>query len=380
MNGSKMKMESDSLSLTLYYFINNAGKHHVEFRMVNEKRWLLMKKITFYIVQRPRVVTMSEGSQPGADCDGSEFKDFEVDESQDGLAPIESDWIYVDDISEPYVFAQSVLFKIYGNGVQETGHLTKGHVCLTDIDRKNAQVQKGSLLYGELLPRGVNKALNPTRLDGSTGSNLFDLGMGTGKIVIQAFLQFSNLKYVYGVELSAGRYLIAEEAALAMVAMLGVDNFKIKINPGKSIIVREISRAGNLYYHSSWNERAATPSEGDEAVSEKESEPYTERVLHMECGNMFDVENMVEADIVMMETDFPVELHTDLNTLICQMKERSRLLTYLDLRKLALNRECWFKQVKENKQLSDRYPTSWSVQRGHHFFLWSKRTEAGGAL
>jgi hypothetical protein len=50
-----------------------------------------------------------------------------------------------------------VLFKVYGNAVQETGHLTKGHVCLTEQDRITAQYLKGSLLYGELLPRGANK-------------------------------------------------------------------------------------------------------------------------------------------------------------------------------------------------------------------------------
>jgi hypothetical protein len=56
-----------------------------------------------------------------------------------------------------YAFAQSVLFKIYGNNIQETGHLTKGHTCLTETDRQIAQQVKGSLLYGELLPRGANK-------------------------------------------------------------------------------------------------------------------------------------------------------------------------------------------------------------------------------
>jgi hypothetical protein len=30
--------------------------------------------------------------------------------------------------------------------------------------------------------------------------------MGTGKILIQAFLQFKNLRYIFGIELSSGRY------------------------------------------------------------------------------------------------------------------------------------------------------------------------------
>ncbi len=31
-----------------------------------------------------------------------------------------------------------------------------------------------------------------------------------------------------------------------------------------------------------------------------------------------------------------------------------------------------FKQMEGNRSFSDRFPTSWSVQRGHHFFLWIK--------
>lgn len=105
-----------------------------------------------------------------------------------------------------YSFAQSVLFKIYGNSLQETGHLTRGHVCLTESDRVHAVNVKSSLLYGELLPRGANKAFGLKRLEAHRATSLFDMGMGTGKIVIQAFLQFRNLKYCYGVELSQGRY------------------------------------------------------------------------------------------------------------------------------------------------------------------------------
>ena len=42
--------------------------------------------------------------------------------------------------------------------MQETGHKTLGHICVTEDDKRTAADAKGSLLYGELLPRGVNKA------------------------------------------------------------------------------------------------------------------------------------------------------------------------------------------------------------------------------
>lgn len=54
---------------------HKSGKHYVEFRQVNEKRWLIMKKIAFYILERPT----SEGKEE------SEFKENETE----GLAPVE---------------------------------------------------------------------------------------------------------------------------------------------------------------------------------------------------------------------------------------------------------------------------------------------------
>ena len=103
------------------------------------------------------------------------------------------------------------------------------------------------------------------------------------------------------------------------------------------------------------------------------------RVLHLVCGNMFDTKNIAIADIVMLETDIPADNLPDLNDLLAGMKEGSRTLTYLDLRKIWTSTSTSsttnvfpFRQLEHNKNLSDRFPTSWSVQRGHHFFLWCK--------
>jgi hypothetical protein len=52
--------------------------------------------------------------------------------------------------------------------------------------------------------------------------------MGIGKVTIQAFLQFRNLEFVYGVELSVGRFQVAEESALSMVALFGAENFTVE--------------------------------------------------------------------------------------------------------------------------------------------------------
>lgn len=76
--------------------------------------------------------------------------------------------------------------------------------------KKNGTNRKGSLLYGELLPRGVNKAMGPKHLNAAKASTIYDLGMGTGKVAMQVFLQFPNLSRVYGIELSQGRFELGE--------------------------------------------------------------------------------------------------------------------------------------------------------------------------
>eukprot|EP00596_Hydrurales_sp_CCMP1899_P000367 CAMPEP_0119046274 /NCGR_PEP_ID=MMETSP1177-20130426/45527_1 /TAXON_ID=2985 /ORGANISM="Ochromonas sp, Strain CCMP1899" /LENGTH=938 /DNA_ID=CAMNT_0007019197 /DNA_START=345 /DNA_END=3160 /DNA_ORIENTATION=+ len=388
---------------------HRSGKHYVEFRAISERRWLNMKKIAFYIVERPIYSSNTFG----------EYKEDEIFENS-GLAPIEDKWIYCDKVSLNYAFAQSVLFKVYGSTVQETGHKTKGHVCLTDIDKDNAKINKGSLLYGELLPRGANKAFGEQYLAAGRSDVLFDLGMGAGKVAVQAFVQFRNLKYVYGVELSLGRYILAVDAVLRMVQLLGTELFTVVIIPGLSIKVTEkvtrgdstdeldddadlgISSLGNVAYglgnaskgmindsveetkcadyipkvvssEEMKNLNSVEKSAEKKMKGLKNKKKIKGRVLHLECGNMFDVKNIHMADIVMLETDIPADLQTDLYKLLGSMKEDSRTLTYLDLKKTwSKNLFFPFKQLENNKNLSDRFPTSWSVQRGHHFYVWAK--------
>jgi hypothetical protein len=134
------------------------------------------------------------------------------------LAPVDK-WTFCEEITTEYAIAQSIMHRIYGNKIQETGHRTTGHLCVTDDDRKHANSTRGSLLYGELLPRGVNRALDSRHLSALRMSqkSLLDLGMGTGKVVLQVFLQCPNLTFVYGVELSLARFRIAQSAALNLV-------------------------------------------------------------------------------------------------------------------------------------------------------------------
>jgi hypothetical protein len=92
---------------------------------------------------------------------------------------------------------------------------------------------------------------------------------------------------------------------------------------------------------------------------------------------------VADADFVLLETDIPGDVMLRLACLLYTLKPGSRLLSYLDLYKVwevgsggASARSAPFVQLDANKSLADRYPTSWSVHRGHHFFIWCKQAAA----
>lgn len=379
-----------------------AGKHRIVFEHVGESRWLSMLRTAFFIIRRPAApspcrsqrssssslapfdpfLPHSAGSVPESkDVDARERQ---KDRSAPSLALAQSErvghWTYVEEISLGYARAQAIMHRAYGNRIQETGHKTRGHLCVTETDRVLAQDAQSSLLYGELLPRGINKALGDMRLRGSEAEVVFELGMGIGKVAMQVFLQFSGqtvteietegawgegledgdprrggrLRRVYGVELSSARFFIAEAAAHRLCREYPRD-FGIQAwERGQRIVVEKMGSGA---------------------------------VLEMEVGNLLAVRGLDRADIVLLETDLGAGVHPELCALLRSMKSGARAFTYLDLRSIwgaegGVEGEVEagtfpFRQLEINRSVSDRYATSWSVNRGHHFYLWMKVLESG---
>lgn len=52
--------------------------------------------------------------------------------------------------------------------------------------------------------------MGPRHLNAAKAETVYDLGMGTGKVAMQVFLQFPNLSRVYGIELSQARFELGE--------------------------------------------------------------------------------------------------------------------------------------------------------------------------
>ncbi|CAM9966000.1 unnamed protein product, partial [Ectocarpus sp. 8 AP-2014] len=295
----------------------------------------------------------------------------------EGLAPIEK-WHYQEDISPEFCMALSLLHRAYGCRVQETGHKTVGHTCVTDRDKVAAREVKGSLLYGELLPRGVNKAMGPRHLNAAKASTIYDLGMGTGKVAMQVFLQFPNLTRVYGIELSQARFELGEAALFALMELQpGAYAIKKHI-PGQFISIETLAQdQGHEQKQQQQQQQQPSLAEGGGwreggAGWEHLCRGPPGRTLEFACGNLFDVTNLAQADLVLLETDVSSDVHPQLSRFLTGMRKGSHALTYLDLRKMWSSLPFPYRQVEVNRSLSDRFPTSWSVHRGHHFFLWHK--------
>jgi hypothetical protein len=69
-----------------------------------------------------------------------------------------------------------------------------------DSDKAEAQKSGNSLCFGEVLPDGVAKLLDADHLDAINARIMVDLGMGLGKLAMQAFVAYPNITKVVGLE------------------------------------------------------------------------------------------------------------------------------------------------------------------------------------
>ncbi len=65
----------------------------------------------------------------------------------------------------------------------------------------------------------MTRILDMKHMRAAKATVLFDLGMGLGKLLLQSFFQYPNIRYVCGVELALSRYRIAEKALLKLVEL-----------------------------------------------------------------------------------------------------------------------------------------------------------------
>ena len=127
-------------------------------------------------------------------------------------------------------------------------------------------------------------------MNASACRSLYDLGMGTGKFVLQAFVQFKNLIKVVGIELAYSRFVLSEQAALCLITEWPKEYTLVSRVPNQNIIVQNIGPTGQ------------------------------KRMLEFRRGNLFAATDCHDADIVIAQTNFPSETQVKLCRFLGCMK------------------------------------------------------------
>lgn len=231
-----------------------------------------------------------------------------------------------------------VLDTAYQCFTYQVGYSTDGHKCVDSHDMEEASHSGSSLLYGEVLPQGVSSMLNKQHLAADHSRTMYDLGMGTGKMTLQAFLQFPNLRRVVGIELAHSRYELAERSLTTLVEFFPDVFSLVFLTKGEKVCLRTRN---------------------------------SERILEYRRADLFRIGNINDADIVVLQTDFPPVSYPHLCKFVHALPQGTRLLTYLNLARIWDAAQNPFPFTRY--ALGSRFLTSWSDKdTGHLFFLWRK--------
>jgi len=235
------------------------------------------------------------------------------------------------------------LVTAFGSEVGETGYDISAAKCCSEEEKATARQRGSSLLYGELLPDGVSKALHSARLGAALceDANRFvlELGMGSGKVALQIFLQAPSVRRVLGVELVYSRFELGV-AALRRLASAKPSELVVSADsPGELIRVEEVA---------------------------------TGRILEFRCADFFTIglDLTPLCDVIFFAVNIPCKLFPKLCQRLAASKEGCRLFTYHALDAIWwADTPCPFLQVEENIPETDTFSTSWSPQ-GFRFYVY----------
>ena len=220
------------------------------------------------------------------------------------------------------------LLTVAYDDVDATGHQTAGHLVDGSAD---------GLMYGELLPGGVSKAL--ACMGATTGpsgnSVVLELGSGTGKVAFQAFLECTTASRVIAIELSTPRFALSVAAA-ERLAQAEPTRFSISIT--------------------------------DERRRAELLETSTGRQLLMLEGDMLTVgaQFIAAAAFVFVQVALPANLYGDLQRLLQHAADGCVAMVLPDFTdSWELADGCCLHREQEG----ETFATSWAPEAGHRFHV-----------
>jgi len=215
----------------------------------------------------------------------------------------------------------------------------------TSTDEREATARRASLLYGEVLPEGVEKLFDRSHLAADEARTLVDLGAGLGRLALQAFLEHPSLQSVYAVELAKGRWRLGVEA-LERLAERHPRLFEFTADGSDAVVLKSVKDG---------------------------------RQLRFVKGDLFDtpVDVLAAADLVVCETRIPDDRQVDFASFLSRLRPDTRLMLYHSLESLprirlvATDRA----EIDSTTQAERIAPhdsflaASWSP-KGHRFHMW----------
>jgi len=304
--------------------------------------------------------------------------------------------------------------------------VSEGHAAVREAEVISNKNDVAKLTFGEILHSGVSKMLD--NLGASKKKSLQDLGCGPAKVMLQAFLMYPNLTDVTGVELAKGRYLLAEKNFRELVlhgyqgreffiseyielktmrvteltpdrnpGMTAKDGFKVgdrvdffdenipeKIKQNgchRAIITRVLHNNGVPTYNVKLEMGGKLASIKSMLLStrlrfynvsrDRLFLPGTARSISIWFGNLFDMPGAFNADICILETDFPLEMRISLIDGLKNSPIGTKFLTYHDLKMWhGIYDHNLIKQIDLSIYDNSRYLTSWS--QGWRFYIWER--------
>ena len=251
-----------------------------------------------------------------------------------------------------------------------------------------------SLLYGELLPIGLDKALDRDHLNALTCKTLLELGSGVGKAAVQIFLQYPQITYIYGCEIFHKRYESSVDAILKLQQLFPA---RLSVTQKDTNLIKIVDSGDDdeRNIHDNGKESECFFDEKCEMMTGDRDLLDVKRELFIEEKSFLDIESSLvrRADIIILEIDLPECKYKEMLSLFEVMHDGARILTYLNLfdiwTKMCNENTIYetntsdsdsagkiqqfpWRQLEVNISLADRFATSWSPDRGHHFYLWIK--------
>jgi len=281
--------------------------------------------------------------------------------------------------------------------------VSEGHRVVNSKEKSDAKLSGAKLTFGEVLDCGVSRMLR--NLGAADKASFHDLGMGPGKMLLQTFLQYANLRTCMGVELAKGRYDLAERnmRTLLQSGWRGRSFLRVEFEQGEFMkIVEDVpektpsggwkvghavvafdptlakDKMARKDYHGVVTKvkkkKSVYAVKYDDGTSCSKVQhrhmfvPGTERTCEVWFGSLFDYPGGFDAEICVLETDFPEQMHPQLIARMCETPLGCTFLTYHDLKKFPAFDWQQLRQIDCNIYDNDRYITSWS--QGWRFYLW----------